>query len=51
MMSLGASRAMALRFTTARRPMIGRTLGFELTEPAGLLRAGLGLTAWRLLDG
>ncbi|MGW0609618.1 helix-turn-helix domain-containing protein [Streptomyces sp. NPDC002788] len=38
--------------SVARRlELIGRTLGFELTEPAGLLRAGLALTAWRLLDG
>ncbi|PSK99965.1 PucR-like helix-turn-helix protein [Murinocardiopsis flavida] len=30
---------------------IAKTLGIELTEPAGLARAGLALTAWRLLDG
>ncbi len=37
--------------SVARRlEQIGRTLGFELTEPAGLLRANLGLTTWRLLD-
>lgn len=37
--------------TVARRiEQIGQTLGIELTEPAGLLRAGLALSAWRLLD-
>ncbi|OUC99091.1 PucR family transcriptional regulator [Streptomyces swartbergensis] len=37
--------------SVARRlEQIGNALGFELTEPAGLLRAGLALTAWRLLD-
>ncbi|MEW2034776.1 helix-turn-helix domain-containing protein [Streptomyces roseifaciens] len=29
---------------------IGTTLGIGLTEPAGLVRARLALTAWRLLD-
>jgi hypothetical protein len=29
---------------------IGRTLGIELTEHTGLMRATLALTAWRLLD-
>ncbi|MER5650516.1 helix-turn-helix domain-containing protein [Streptosporangium sp. NPDC002524] len=33
-----------------RLEQIGRTLGVELTEPAGLVRAGLALTTWRLLD-
>ncbi|MEV0704903.1 helix-turn-helix domain-containing protein [Saccharopolyspora sp. NPDC050389] len=33
-----------------RLEQIGRTLGIELTEPTGLLRARLALTAWRLLD-
>ncbi|MFH8369858.1 helix-turn-helix domain-containing protein [Streptomyces sp. NPDC018031] len=38
--------------SVARRlDQIGGTLGVELTEPAGLLRARLALTAWRLLDG
>ncbi|WP_436500609.1 PucR family transcriptional regulator [Actinokineospora sp. HUAS TT18] len=32
-----------------RLDQIGKSLGIELTEPAGLLRAGLALTAWRLL--
>ncbi|MFI0260668.1 helix-turn-helix domain-containing protein [Streptomyces sp. NPDC017056] len=37
--------------SVARRlDQIGRTLGFELTEPTGLMRARLALTAWRLLD-
>ncbi|WP_435857567.1 helix-turn-helix domain-containing protein [Streptomyces olindensis] len=34
-----------------RRELIGKALGFEPTEPTGLLRAGLALTSWRLLDG
>ncbi|MEU4409973.1 helix-turn-helix domain-containing protein [Streptosporangium sp. NPDC023963] len=33
-----------------RLEQIGRTLGVELTEPAGLIRAGVALTTWRLLD-
>jgi hypothetical protein len=44
-------------WTGARSPrngprvdQIGRTLGIVLTEPAGLTRARLALTAWRLLD-
>ena len=38
--------------SVARRlDQIGRTLGIELTEPTGLTRARLALTAWRLLDG
>ncbi|MEV4873090.1 helix-turn-helix domain-containing protein [Streptomyces syringium] len=37
--------------SVARRlEQIGRTLGVELTAPAGLIRAELALTAWRLLD-
>jgi hypothetical protein len=37
--------------SVARRlEQIGRNLGVELTEPAGLTRARLALTAWRLLD-
>ena len=37
--------------SVARRlEQIGKTLGIELTEPAGLTRARLALTAWRLLD-
>ncbi|MEV6776945.1 PucR family transcriptional regulator [Streptomyces syringium] len=37
--------------SVARRlEQIGRTLGVELTVPAGLVRAELALTAWRLLD-
>ncbi|MGW6614495.1 PucR family transcriptional regulator [Streptomyces erythrochromogenes] len=36
--------------SVARRlEQITKTLGIELTQPAGLLRAGLALTAWRLL--
>ncbi|WP_308032279.1 helix-turn-helix domain-containing protein [Streptomyces solaniscabiei] len=36
--------------SVARRlQQIGGTLGIELTEPAGLLRARLALAAWRLL--
>ncbi|MET8571603.1 helix-turn-helix domain-containing protein [Streptomyces sp. NPDC004783] len=38
--------------SVARRlDQIGKTLGFALTEPAGLLRAHLALTSWRLLTG
>ncbi|MFC7584715.1 PucR family transcriptional regulator [Nonomuraea antimicrobica] len=29
---------------------LGQVLGIDLTEPAGLTRARLALTAWRLLD-
>ncbi|MDT7743151.1 MAG: hypothetical protein QOE59_2229, partial [Actinomycetota bacterium] len=32
-----------------RLDQIGKAFGFDLTEPAGALRAGLALTAWRLL--
>ncbi|GAA2455155.1 helix-turn-helix domain-containing protein [Streptomyces macrosporus] len=34
-----------------RLDQIAKTLGFDLTEPAGLVRATLALAAWRLLDG
>ncbi|WP_172383065.1 helix-turn-helix domain-containing protein [Streptomyces sp. MNP-20] len=38
--------------SVARRlDLIGKALGIELTTPAGLIRATLALTAWRLLDG
>jgi DNA-binding PucR family transcriptional regulator len=37
--------------SVARRlDQIGKTLGIELTEPAGLIRARLALTAWQLLN-
>ncbi|MEE4419012.1 helix-turn-helix domain-containing protein [Streptomyces bugieae] len=37
--------------SVARRlEQLGRTLGIELTEPTGLMRARLALTAWRLLN-
>ncbi|GAA2542328.1 MULTISPECIES: PucR family transcriptional regulator [Streptomyces] len=37
--------------SVARRlEQIGKTLGIELTEPTGLIRVRLALTAWRLLD-
>ncbi|MEV6395511.1 helix-turn-helix domain-containing protein [Streptomyces sp. NPDC051907] len=37
--------------SVARRvDQIAKTLGIELTEPPGLIRAALALTAWRLLD-
>lgn len=37
--------------SVARRlDQIGQALGIELTEPTGLTRARLALTAWRLLD-
>jgi hypothetical protein len=35
---------------TRRLEQIGKALGIELTEPTGLTRARLALTAWRLLD-
>jgi hypothetical protein len=37
--------------SVARRlEQIGKTVGIELTEPSGLIRAALALTAWRLLN-
>jgi hypothetical protein len=37
--------------SVARRlDLLGKTLGIDLTEPTGLTRARLALTAWRLLD-
>jgi PucR C-terminal helix-turn-helix domain len=37
--------------SVARRlDQLGTALGFGLTEPAGLIRASLALTAWRLLE-
>ncbi|MEV0173108.1 helix-turn-helix domain-containing protein [Streptomyces sp. NPDC050803] len=37
--------------SVARRlEQLGRTLGIELTEPTGLMRARLALAAWRLLE-
>ncbi|MER6950509.1 helix-turn-helix domain-containing protein [Nonomuraea sp. NPDC000554] len=37
--------------SVARRlERLGKTLGIELTEPTGLVRARLALTTWRLLD-
>ncbi|WP_327589873.1 helix-turn-helix domain-containing protein [Nonomuraea sp. NBC_00507] len=37
--------------SVARRlEQLGKTLGIELTEPTGLIRVRLALTAWRLLD-
>ncbi|WP_137991702.1 helix-turn-helix domain-containing protein [Streptomyces vilmorinianum] len=37
--------------SVARRiEQIGATLGIDLTQPTGLTRTGLALTAWRLLD-
>lgn len=37
--------------SVARRlEQIGKALGLDLTEPTGLLRARIALTAWRLLD-
>jgi hypothetical protein len=38
--------------SVARRlEQLGEALGIDLTEPTGLVRARLALTAWRLLDG
>jgi DNA-binding PucR family transcriptional regulator len=37
--------------SVARRlDQLGKTLGVDLTDPTGLLRASLALTAWRLLN-
>ena len=37
--------------SVARRlEQLGKTLGIELTAPAGLVRGRLALTAWRLLN-
>ncbi|MEU6120618.1 helix-turn-helix domain-containing protein [Streptomyces sp. NPDC047123] len=37
--------------SVARRiDQLGRSLAIDLTEPTGLVRARLALTAWRLLD-
>lgn len=37
--------------SVARRvDQLAKTMGIELTEPTGLIRARLALTAWRLLD-
>ncbi|MBE1609646.1 hypothetical protein [Actinopolymorpha pittospori] len=39
------------RRSVARRlEQIGKALRIDLTEPTGLTRARLALTAWRLLD-
>ncbi|WP_372477367.1 hypothetical protein [Nocardia australiensis] len=41
------------QFDPAQHLVIGvvtESLGIELTEPTGLLRAGLALTTWRLLN-
>ncbi|MGF1425609.1 PucR family transcriptional regulator [Kitasatospora sp. LaBMicrA B282] len=47
-----AADLLHLHHTSVARRLghIGRTLGVDLTEPAGLTRARLALTAWRLLD-
>jgi PucR C-terminal helix-turn-helix domain len=47
-----AADLLHLHHTSVARRLerIGETLGIELTEPAGLLRAGLALSAWRLLN-
>ncbi|MFD8088100.1 PucR family transcriptional regulator [Kitasatospora sp. NPDC059722] len=48
-----AAAVLHLHHTSVARRLdqLGKALGLELTEPAGLLRAGLALTAWRLLSG
>jgi hypothetical protein len=47
-----AADALHLHHSSVARRLdqLGRALGIELTEPDGLLRARLALTAWRLLD-
>jgi hypothetical protein len=46
-----AAELLHLHHTSVARRLeqIGKTLGIELTEPTGLMRARLALTAWRLL--
>ncbi|HWM01044.1 MAG TPA: helix-turn-helix domain-containing protein [Actinophytocola sp.] len=47
-----AANLLHLHHTSVARRLgqIGKTMGIELGEPTGLLRARLALTAWRLLD-
>ncbi|WP_238413008.1 helix-turn-helix domain-containing protein [Saccharothrix deserti] len=47
-----AADLLHLRHSSVARRLeqLGKTLGIELTEPTGLIRARLALTAWRLLD-
>ncbi|MFJ8540878.1 PucR family transcriptional regulator [Streptomyces sp. NPDC093586] len=49
----GAADLLHLHHSSVARRLerIGKSLGIELTEPTGLIRAGLALTTWRLLDG
>ncbi|WP_240003397.1 helix-turn-helix domain-containing protein [Streptomyces cinnamoneus] len=38
--------------SVARRlEQLGKTIGVEITEPTGLIRARIALTLWRLLNG
>ena len=46
-----AAELLHLHHSVARRlEQLGKTLGIDLTEPTGLTRARLALTAWRLLN-
>ncbi|MGW0433318.1 PucR family transcriptional regulator [Micromonospora sp. NPDC003197] len=47
-----AAALLHLHHTSVARRLeqIGKTLGIEITEPTGLIRARLALTAWRLLN-
>ncbi|MFJ6656551.1 helix-turn-helix domain-containing protein [Streptomyces sp. NPDC091377] len=49
----GAADLLHLHHSSVARRLerIGKALDIELTAPTGLMRAGLALTAWRLLDG
>jgi hypothetical protein len=38
-----------VRISRSAADKIGKALGIRLSEPSGLIRAGLALTAWRLL--
>ncbi len=49
----GAAQLLHLHHSSVARRIdqLGRMLGVDLTAPAGLLRASMALTAWRVLDG
>ncbi|MFI7520100.1 PucR family transcriptional regulator [Micromonospora globbae] len=49
----GAAEHLHLHHSSVARRIdqIAKTLGVDLTEPTGLMRARLALTVWRLLDG
>ena len=49
---MGMPLSLHLHHSSVARRLVklARTLGSELTEPTGLMRARLALTAWRLLN-